>query len=54
MTTTKTHLTGGLGAHHDEEDFGDPYELPNERAYCEDLRRHRVGPVELADGPAHR
>ncbi|MEU9154603.1 beta-L-arabinofuranosidase domain-containing protein [Streptomyces sp. NPDC048417] len=35
MTTTKTHLTGGLGAHHDEEDFGDPYELPTERAYCE-------------------
>ncbi|MER6562340.1 beta-L-arabinofuranosidase domain-containing protein [Streptomyces sp. NPDC001027] len=35
MTATKTHITGGLGAHHDEEDFGDPYELPNERAYCE-------------------
>ncbi|MFF3906276.1 glycoside hydrolase family 127 protein [Streptomyces sp. NPDC001848] len=35
MTATKTYLTGGLGAHHDEEDFGDPYELPNERAYCE-------------------
>ncbi|WP_255952555.1 glycoside hydrolase family 127 protein [Streptomyces odontomachi] len=35
MTSTKTHLTGGVGAHHDEEDFGDPYELPNERAYCE-------------------
>ncbi|MGW7046542.1 glycoside hydrolase family 127 protein [Streptomyces avermitilis] len=35
MTATKTHLTGGLGAHHDAEDFGDPYELPNERAYCE-------------------
>ena len=35
MAATKTHLTGGLGAHHDEEDFGDPYELPNERAYCE-------------------
>lgn len=35
MTATKTHLTGGLGAHHDQEDFGDPYELPNERAYCE-------------------
>ncbi|MER6128419.1 beta-L-arabinofuranosidase domain-containing protein [Streptomyces sp. NPDC001795] len=35
MTATKTHVTGGLGAHHDEEDFGDPYELPNERAYCE-------------------
>ncbi|MEU8972791.1 beta-L-arabinofuranosidase domain-containing protein [Streptomyces monashensis] len=35
MTTAKTHLTGGLGAHHDQEDFGDPYELPTERAYCE-------------------
>lgn len=35
MVATKTHLTGGVGAHHDEEDFGDPYELPNERAYCE-------------------
>ena len=35
MTATKTHLTGGLGAHHEWEDFGDPYELPNERAYCE-------------------
>ena len=35
MAATKTHLTGGVGAHHDEEDFGDPYELPNERAYCE-------------------
>lgn len=35
MTATKTHLTGGLGAHHQREDFGDPFELPNERAYCE-------------------
>ena len=35
MVATKTHLTGGLGAHHDKEDFGDPYELPTERAYCE-------------------
>jgi DUF1680 family protein len=35
MTARKTYLTGGLGAHHDDEDFGDPYELPNERAYCE-------------------
>jgi uncharacterized protein len=35
MTATKTHLTGGLGAHHRHEDFGDPYELPTERAYCE-------------------
>jgi DUF1680 family protein len=35
MTTTKTHLTGGVGAHHEMEDFGAPFELPNERAYCE-------------------
>jgi DUF1680 family protein len=35
MTATKTHLTGGVGAHHDKEDFGDPFELPTERAYCE-------------------
>src|SRR5579883_1397051 len=35
MAATKTHLTGGLGAHHDKEEFGDPYELPTERAYCE-------------------
>ncbi|MGV9356706.1 glycoside hydrolase family 127 protein [Streptomyces misionensis] len=35
MTATKTYVTGGLGAHHDEEDFGDPFELPTERAYCE-------------------
>jgi hypothetical protein len=35
MTARRTHLTGGLGAHHKWEDFGAPYELPNERAYCE-------------------
>lgn len=35
MVATKTHLTGGLGAHHHYEEFGDPFELPNERAYCE-------------------
>ncbi|MBR7835718.1 glycoside hydrolase family 127 protein [Actinospica durhamensis] len=35
MAATKTHLTGGLGAHHDDESFGDPHELPTERAYCE-------------------
>jgi uncharacterized protein len=32
---TKTYLTGGIGAHHKDESFGDPYELPNERSYCE-------------------
>lgn len=35
MVTTKTYLTGGVGAHHTDEAFGDPYELPNERSYCE-------------------
>lgn len=35
MVATKTYLTGGVGAHHLDEAFGDPYELPNERSYCE-------------------
>jgi DUF1680 family protein len=35
MVATKTYLTGGVGAHHQDESFGDPYELPNERSYCE-------------------
>jgi uncharacterized protein len=35
MVATKTYLTGGLGARHEGEAFGDSYELPNDRAYCE-------------------
>ena len=35
MAATKTYLTGGLGAHHTDEAFGDSYELPAERAYTE-------------------
>ncbi|MGA8113296.1 MAG: beta-L-arabinofuranosidase domain-containing protein [Actinocatenispora sp.] len=35
MVATRTYLTGGVGAHHTDEAFGDPYELPAERAYCE-------------------
>lgn len=35
MVATKTYLTGGIGAHHKDEAFGDPYELPHERSYCE-------------------
>ena len=34
-TATQTYLTGGVGAHHRDEAYGDPYELPNERSYCE-------------------
>ncbi|HZC39856.1 MAG TPA: beta-L-arabinofuranosidase domain-containing protein, partial [Streptosporangiaceae bacterium] len=35
MAATRAYLTGGVGAHHTDESFGDPYELPPERAYCE-------------------
>lgn len=31
----KLYLTGGIGASHAGEAFGDNYELPNETAYCE-------------------
>ena len=32
---TKTYLTGGHGSRHRDESFGDPYELPPDRAYNE-------------------
>ena len=32
---TKTYLTGGQGSRHRDEAFGDPYELPPDRAYNE-------------------
>ncbi|WP_299040046.1 glycoside hydrolase family 127 protein [uncultured Pseudokineococcus sp.] len=35
MLATKTYLTGGLGSRWDGEAFGDPYELPSDRAYAE-------------------
>jgi DUF1680 family protein len=35
MTERKMYLTGGLGAHHTDEAFGDPYELPPDRCYGE-------------------
>ncbi|HPR32872.1 MAG TPA: glycoside hydrolase family 127 protein, partial [Prolixibacteraceae bacterium] len=35
MVTKKTYLTGGIGARHDGEAFGDNYELPNLTAYSE-------------------
>lgn len=31
----RTYITGGMGSHHQDEAFGDDYELPNDRAYCE-------------------
>ncbi|MBV8712862.1 MAG: glycoside hydrolase family 127 protein, partial [Solirubrobacterales bacterium] len=35
MTEAKTYITGGLGAHHQDEAFGDPFELPPDRCYGE-------------------
>ena len=35
MTASKMHLTGGFGARHRGESFGDAYELPSDRCYCE-------------------
>jgi DUF1680 family protein len=35
MAGRKTYVTGGLGAHHMDEAFGDPYELPPDRCYGE-------------------
>jgi len=32
---TRTYLTGGQGSHHQDEAFGDDYELPPDRAYSE-------------------
>lgn len=31
----RTYITGGMGAHHQNEEFGDDYELPADRAYAE-------------------
>ncbi|MFF3331009.1 glycoside hydrolase family 127 protein [Streptomyces sp. NPDC002888] len=35
MVSTKTYLTGGVGARHEGESFGEAYELPPDRAYAE-------------------
>jgi DUF1680 family protein len=35
MVATRTYLTGGVGSRHRDEAFGDPYELPPDRAYNE-------------------
>ncbi|HET8896747.1 MAG TPA: beta-L-arabinofuranosidase domain-containing protein, partial [Protaetiibacter sp.] len=31
----RSYLTGGMGSHHQNEEFGDDYELPADRAYAE-------------------
>ncbi|GIH23428.1 hypothetical protein Aph01nite_17380 [Acrocarpospora phusangensis] len=35
LARTRTYLTGGTGSRHRDEAFGDPYELPPDRAYTE-------------------
>jgi hypothetical protein len=35
MWATRTYLTGALGSRHRDEAFGDPMELPSDRAYAE-------------------
>jgi uncharacterized protein len=35
MVATRTYLTGGFGSRWDGESFGDAFELPPDRAYCE-------------------
>lgn len=35
LVATRTYLTGGMGSRHLDEAFGDPYELPPDRAYAE-------------------
>jgi hypothetical protein len=35
MVETKMYLTGALGSRHKDEAFGDPFELPPDRAYAE-------------------
>jgi uncharacterized protein len=43
---TKTYLTGGQGSRHRDESFGDPYELPPDRAYAETCAA--IGSFQLA------
>lgn len=35
LRRTRTYLTGGMGSRHRDEAFGDPFELPPDRAYAE-------------------
>ena len=51
---TKTYLTGGIGSRHDGEAFGDPYELPPDRAYGETCAAIAQHPLELAAAAGHR
>ena len=49
VVAKKLYLTGGLGARHHGEAFGDDYELPNATAYAETLWGDRLDLLEPAD-----
>lgn len=42
----RTYLTGGMGAHHEGESFGQDFELPSDRAYSETCAG--VGAIQVA------
>lgn len=42
----RTYITGGMGSHHQDEAFGEDFELPPDRAYCESCAG--VGAVMVA------
>lgn len=46
IVASRTYLTGGLGSRHRDEAFGDPFELPPDRAYAETCAA--IGSVMLA------
>ncbi|GAB3609655.1 glycoside hydrolase family 127 protein [Humibacter ginsengiterrae] len=46
MAATKQYVTGGLGSRWEGEAFGDPYELPSDRAYAETCAA--IGAVQWA------
>ena len=54
MIATRTYLTGGLGSRHRDEAFGEPFELPPDRAYTETCAAIASVMLGLATAPGHR
>ena len=44
----RTYVTGGQGSHHQDEAFGEDWELPSDRAYSETCAAIGVDHVQLA------
>ena len=51
---TRTYLTGGMGARHVGESFGDDFELPADRRLRRDVCRGRLGDAVVAAAAGHR